>query len=116
MIFRGIARKFSLENEGQYDTIGEFWDEMALRYGLENLVGLGYEWSGGEISYAIGLKAGDIDGCNLTIELPDSGWTLFSGRTDDLKEIYNEIYKVGPLKYEIETFDDEGGCLIKYYR
>ena len=39
MIFKGISKEFSLLNEDQYNTIGEFWDEMALLYGLENLQG-----------------------------------------------------------------------------
>ena len=116
MIFTGISKEFSLFNNDQYNTIGGFWDEMALLYGLENLRGLGYLWAGGKISYAIGLKDGDIDGYNLTIELPDDGWTAYDGRTDDLEEIYNEIYKSGALKYEIETFTEDGNCRIEYYR
>ena len=31
-------------------------------------------------------------------------------------EIYNEIYKKGKLKFEIETFTEDGKCTIKYYR
>ena len=49
MIFKGVAKEFSLENDGQYQTIGDFWDEMALLYGLETLQGLGYKWAGGKI-------------------------------------------------------------------
>ena len=71
MIFTGISRAFSLFNEDQYNTIGAFWDEMAAIYGLENLRGLGYLWSGGKIFYAIGLKNGDIEDYDLRIELPD---------------------------------------------
>ena len=89
---------------------------MALLYGLENLVGLGYKWEGGKISYAIGLKLGDIEHHNLRIELPDEGWATFVGRTDELRDIYSEIYKVGALKYEIEVFFENGMCEIKYYR
>ena len=39
MIFIGISREFSLKDEDQYNTIGAFWDEMSLIYGLENLQG-----------------------------------------------------------------------------
>lgn len=116
MLFKGISRDFSLLNEDQYNTIGGFWDEMALRYGLENLRGLGYKWANGKIFYAIGLKIGEIEGFNLSIELPDDGWTVVEGETDRLREIYNEIYRSGALKYEIETFDEGGKCQIKYYR
>ncbi len=116
MLFKGISKEFSLQNEDQYNTIGDFWDEMALLYGLENLQGLGYKWAGGKIHYAIGLKVGEIKDYNLCIELPDAGWTVIEGDTDNLKDIYDEIYKSGALKYEIETFTENGKCQIKYYR
>ncbi len=116
MIFKGISKEFSLLNEDQYNTIGDFWDEMALLYGLESLQGLGYKWAGGKIHYAIGLKVGEIKDYNLCIELPDAGWTVIEGDTDNLKDIYDEIYKSGALKYEIEIFTENGTCKIKYYR
>ena len=116
MIFIGISKEFSLLNEDQYNTIGDFWDEMALIYGLENLQGLGYLWKDNKISYAIGLKVGKIKDFNLSIELPDENRTEVHGKTTNLKEIYDEIYKSGSLKYEIETFTEDGKCLIKYYR
>ena len=116
MLFVGISREFSLKNEDQYNTIGAFWDELELIYGLENLVGLGYKWSNGIIYYAIGFKNGVIKDSNFSFELPDDGWNIVEGETSKLKEIYDEIYKNGPLKYEIETFTKEGKCLIKYIR
>ena len=116
MLFIGISKEFSLLNEDQYNTIGDFWDEMALIYGLENLQGLGYLWNDNKISYAIGLKVGKIKDFNLSIELPDENWTEVHGKTTNLKEIYDEIYKSESLKYEIETFTEDGKCLIKYYR
>ena len=116
MIFIGISKNFSLTNEEQYNSIGEFWDEMSLLYGLENLQGLGYMWKNNKISYAIGLKNGIIDNYNLKIDLPDDGWTIVNGKTDDLKSIYDEIYINGPLKYEIEEFTLDGNCKILYLR
>lgn len=116
MIFKGISKNFSLKNEEQYQTIGAFWDEMAEKYGLENLQGVGYKWQNGQISYAIGLKNGEIDGCNLCIELPDGGWQCVDGKTDDLQEIYSAIYRNGALQFEIESFYENGSCHIKYYR
>ena len=71
MVFKGISRVFKLTNEEQYEAIGQFWDEMAALYGLENLRGLGYAWQGNTLSYAIGLKDGDMKDCNLSISLPD---------------------------------------------
>lgn len=116
MVFEGIAREFSLINEQQYDTIGQFWDEMAAKYGLENLQGLGYKWQGSVIFYAIGLKSGCIENCNLSIDLPDDGWETVIGKTNRLKEIYDEIYKDGALQFEIEAFYEDGTCEIRYYR
>ena len=116
MVFKGITKTFSLINEDQYNTIGAFWDEMSLIYGLENLQGLGYNWKGNTMEYAIGLKNGEIKDYDLTITLPDDNWIIAKGKTDFLKELYDEIYKDGSLKYEIETFNEDGSCIIKYYR
>ena len=116
MVFKGISKVFCLENEQQYETIGQFWDEMAMLYGLENLQGLGYDWKDNQMSYAIGLKQGCIQGCNVSIALPDHGWSRVEGETDNLPQIYDEIYKYGALKFEIETFWENGKCVIKYHR
>ena len=116
MLFIGISKEFSLKNEEQYNTIGNFWDELSILYGMENLQGLGYKWKNGKIYYAIGLKNGVINNSNFTIELPDDGWVTYEGNTDDLKTIYDEIYINGPLTYEIETFTLDGKCKIEYYR
>lgn len=116
MIFKGISRTFSLLNEDQYNTIGAFWDKMAAIYGLENLHGLGYNWRGDTMDYAIGLKLEDIADYNVSIALPDNGWTTTKGKTDKLKELYAQIYKDGALKFEIESFFENGACVIKYYR
>ena len=116
MIFTGITKDFDLTNQQQYDTIGQFWDEMAALYGLENLQGLGYRWQDNKISYAIGFKNGCIPGCNLRIALPEEGWVTVNGKTDALQQLYDEIYQGGILQYEIETFDENGDCKIRYYR
>ena len=116
MIFKGILREFSLENESQYDTIGAFWDEMSEVHGLENLLGLGFGWSNGKIKYAIGKKNGDISGYNASVELPDDNWQLVQGKTEELKKIYDEIYKDGRLDYEIEEFYESGDCIIRFQR
>ena len=89
---------------------------MERIYGLENLIGLGYLWNCGEIFYAIGLKDGDIPDFNFEIDLPDCGWVTVIGKTENLKDIYDEIYKSGALKYETEEFYNNGSCKIKYTR
>lgn len=115
MKFIGIRRLFSTENEMQYNLIGAFWDEMSKEYGRGNLCGLGFNWKDNSIEYAIGLKEGLIAAANFEIDLPDK-WDSVYGRTEKLADIYNDIYRDGALLYEIEEFDDEGNCQIKYYR
>lgn len=116
MEFKGISRTFSTIDEEQYETIGEFWDEMSRIYARENLRGLGYNWTETSIEYVIGLIDGDMDGSNINVILPDDGWECISGRMEELVEIYNSIYNDGPLKYEIEMFDDDGNCRIMFFR
>ena len=94
MLFKGIGRSFSTENDQQYETIGVFWDELAAKYGRENLQGLGYGWKERSIEYIIGLIYGEIDGA----------------------KIYEKIYREGRLEYEIERFTDSGDCEIMYCR
>ena len=116
MIFEGIGRTFSTENDQQYKTIGAFWDELSAKYGRENLQGLGYGWTERSIEYVIGLKNDTIDGADRTVELPDTGWVTVRGKTADLGEIYEKIYQEGRLRYEIERFTDSGDCEIMYCR
>lgn len=115
MKFVGIRKVFSTVNEEQYVTIGEFWDKMADLYGRENLMGLGFNWTGDSMEYAMALKDGMIADADFETELPDK-WSEAFGKTEELSEIYDEIYKEGPLLYEIEEFDDTGGCRIRYCR
>ena len=116
MEFKGISRVFSTIGEQQYYTIGAFWDELSERYGRKNLRGLGYHWTNTSIEYVIGLIDGEIEGWNVSVLLPDSEWTCIKGRTEHLSSLYNDIYQDGPLKYEIEMFDDDGNCVIDYIR
>ena len=58
MLFTGITRTFSTENEQQYETIGAFWAEMENKYDCTRLRGLGYNWTPGTIEYVIGLTDG----------------------------------------------------------
>ena len=116
MLFKGIGRTFSTENDHQFETIGAFWDELAAKYGRVNLQGLGYGWTERSIEYVIGLIDGEIDGADRTVELPDTGWVTVRGQTANIVEIYERIYQEGGLTYEIERFTDSGDCGIMYYR
>jgi len=121
MTFNGIGRRFSTQNERQYEDIGRFWDEMAGIFGRETLLGLGWNWNDEGLMYAIG-RIGQLFGCEMpgmekfSILLPDDGWEHLSGETDRLAEIYGKIYWNGPLTYEIERFSDDGTCCIDVYR
>ena len=79
MVFTGVSKVFSTENGAQYETIGAFWDGMSEKYGLENLRGLGYNWTDNSIEYVIGLKDGIIDQANCEVELPDDDWITVCG-------------------------------------
>lgn len=117
MIFNGISKTYSTIGNRQFSSIGRFWDKMAAKYGRENLRGLGYNWTDTTIEYVIGLRKGTIPEANCNVELPDIGWTCREGRTDELNIIYSLIYMDGPLKYEIETFDETGEFVdIQYIR
>ncbi len=115
MKFVGIKRVFSTKNEGQYATIGAFWNEMSAKYGVDNLMGLGCNWTDNSIEYVIGLKNGTIPEADYEINLPDQ-WIIACGKTENLSQIYDEIYKDGALLYEIEEFDQNGNCRIRYCR
>ena len=52
----------------------------------------------------------------MSVELPDGDWRAANGRTDELKELYDEIYIDGALDFEIETFYENGDCTVEYYR
>ena len=116
MHFYGISRVFSTKNEEQYGTIGAFWEEMSAQYGIENLLGMGYQWTEDTISYAIGLKKGSIEDYDVEIWLPAEGWKTVKGRTEKLGQMYDSIYRDGSLTYELETFSSDGECEICFYR
>ncbi|MCM1567824.1 MAG: GNAT family N-acetyltransferase [Roseburia sp.] len=126
MVFQGISCKFSTKNEEQYRTIGELWDFCAELYGREKLRGLGYNWTPESIEYVIGLDASEKpkllniqniqkkypDARYKEVLLPDRGWQEYTGRTDRLGELYEEIYKEGAPAYEIESFYEDGSCKL----
>lgn len=128
MNIKGIHVRFPCEKGEQYEAIGRFWEEMAALFPLESLKGVGYGWEAGKLDYLIGREERDFC-CDpaflhprfpaarlLYIELPNEGWEVYSGRREELKELYEKIYKKGPLLYEIEEFDSLGGARIRAFR
>jgi len=120
MIFKGYSKFFSTLGNVQYNTISDFWDEIMQKYNVENLRGLGFNWTDTTIEYIIGLKSNEkFENTNYEwkeIELPDDNWEIVEGITDNLEKIYNDIYRISSLKYEIEMFDKDGKCKIMYIR
>ena len=116
MHFHGLTRTFSTKNEAQYEEIGAFWDEMAEKYGRENLRGLGYGWTEDTIEYAIGLKEGRLEDSNCFVWLPEENWITVRGKTAELGKLYARIYEEGSLTFELETFTEDGECEISYFR
>ena len=122
MLFKGYSKRFSLKNNDQYNTIGEYWDYFSDKYGLENLRGLGLNWENGSMEYIIGLKDNSFIECDIEgaiykeVFLPCFGWLVEVGKTLELEEIYNKIYEVSTLIYEIETFNLDGSCKIEFIR
>lgn len=119
MLFCGLSKVFSTENQRQFESIGAFWDFMSEQFGRENLRGLGWNWTENTITYVIGLKEGYLtsdvfypDAEYRQILLPDQGWIHFTGRTESLSQLYEEIYADGVLKYEIEQFYENGDCEV----
>lgn len=124
MIFKGYSRTFSTQGEQQYQTIGEFWNEMSKLFGIENLRGLGFNWTDSTIEYVIGLKNNQPMNMDITDEqllwkeivIPDSEWMKYHGQTEQLGELYSKIYNDGVLTYEIEEFNEDGTCDISITR
>ena len=120
MIFKGYSKVFTTTNNQQYSSIGDFWDEMTTIYDLEELRGLGFNWTETTIEYVIGLKNNEkfnVDNYEWKeIELPDENWEIAEGKTDELSKIYTDIYKISSLKYEIEMFYKNDTCKIMYIR
>ena len=83
MLFKGIGRLFSTEDDRQFETIGAFWDELAAKYGRANLQGLGYGWTERSIEYVIGLIDVEVGGEDWIVTLPDTGWVSVQGWTKD---------------------------------
>jgi hypothetical protein len=124
MTFKGVSKVFSTNNCEQYKTISEFWDKLSKVYGMENLRGLGFNWTENTTEYVLGLKSNEKFDFNFLeegyvwkeIELPRAGWRKYCGLTNKLSSLYEDIYLEGKLSYEIEEFYNNGICEISINR
>lgn len=128
MTVKGIAARFDCGNGGQYENIGAFWDCMRALCPGQALSGVGYGWENDSLRYLIGTEQGVPeaalekvrelwpDAGYASVELPDNGWKTYAGTADTLDMLYAEIYRDGPLDFEIERFDDAGNAVIQIHR
>ena len=128
MVIRGVQVRFDCKNGEQFEAIGAFWDGMRQLCPGTVLQGVGFRWENDTLCYLIGTESGVPENAaqrlsgqfpgaeNAEISLPDTGWKTYSASVDALDALYAEIYKDGPLDYEIERFDETGAAEIMIWR
>ncbi|MCL1927776.1 MAG: hypothetical protein FWG07_03150 [Treponema sp.] len=128
MKFTGVLRKFDCSNNKQFNDIGEFWDFMSKIIDKNKLKGLGFNWENNYFDYIIGDLKEEIDFSMdlilntypdskiVTVDLPDNGWKIYKGKIKEIKNIYEKIYRDGPLDYEIEEIDAKGNFKVSIIR
>lgn len=127
MKIRGFGLRFACADGEQYETIGAFWDHMRAVCPGVQLSGVGYGWENGTLRYLIGTENGlpaaaekirsvfpEVEYTELL--LPDAGWKTYTAAADTLDVLYAEVYRDGPLSYEIEQFDADGNTVVRIYR
>jgi hypothetical protein len=62
------------------------------------------------------LKAGLPASKNVIVQLPDCGWITYTGKVENIVQIYEDIYKDGALDYKIEEFDAQGNFKVSILR
>ena len=128
MKFTGVLRRFDCSNNKQFNDIGEFLDLMSKIIDKNEIKGLGFNWQNNHLDYIIGdlkeefnysidiiLKTYPTSKI-VTVDLPDNGWKIYQGKLKDIKNIYEKIYRDGPLDYEIEEIDTKGNFKVSILR
>jgi hypothetical protein len=127
MVIRGVQVRFDCKNGEQFEAIGRFWDRMHVFCPGENLLGVGFGWKNDTLCYLIGTENGVPAAAEKIKEvfpqaeaaeiiLPDTGWKTYFATADTLDVLYEEIYRDGPLTYEIERFDADDNAEVLIYR
>ena len=127
MLIRGVQIRFDCKNGEQFENIGVFWDRMRALCPETVLSGVGFGWENDTLCYLIGTE-NDVptdaaaltdrfpEAKNAELLLPDDGWKRYTATADTLDVLYSEVYKDGPLTYEIERFDADGNAEILIFR
>lgn len=128
MTICGIQIRFDCKNGEQFENIGKFWNEMRALCPEITLSGVGFGWENDTLCYLIGTETGVPtkavsaiqkqfpEAEHTAIHLPDDGWKTYTATADTLDVLYAEIYKDGPLDYEIERFGADGRAEILIFR
>lgn len=134
MMFKGYKIRVRCKEWEQIEEIDKFWNVFTNFVDINKIVGLGMNWSKDLIyfDYAIGTinnenvldkirtinfsKAGFIVDY-IEAELPPlNEWVSFSGKTKNVKYIYeNQIDIIGNYDYELEYLDYDGNIEIKIH-
>jgi hypothetical protein len=101
---------------------------MRYNFPKVDLKGVGCNWENDSLDYIIGdfIEITGLNMCDINIiypmaryaeiELPDDGWRIYHTTLDKLQSLYEEIYKDGALKYEVEEISQNGNCKISIFR
>ena len=128
MTVYGVQVEFRCADGEQYEAIGAFWDAMRLCCTDIPLLGVGFAWRNDTLQYLIGTESGVPENTaekiaaqfpgavSAELRLPDSGWKTYTATADTLDELYGEIYRDGPLDYEIEEIKADGSAVIRIWR
>ena len=124
----GVQIRFACKNGEQFEAIGRFWDRMRALCPDKSLLGVGFSWENDTLCYLIGTENGvpehaaemlsdEFPGAvSAALLLPDEGWRTYTATADTLDRLYTEIYRDGPLDYEIEQFDADSRAVVRVYR
>lgn len=123
-----LYKKWSTENDQQYDPISHFWDIVEQYVDCTKLRGFGYGWDNGSFVYGIIFKMNGVPEEIISAvkkEFPDMKYddsfevptrssydNSYDGKTANIRELYEKIWNKGALICELEEFKPNGECKI----
>lgn len=124
-----LYKRWSTKNGEQYKPIAKFWDIVEKYVKTSDLQGYGTDWTGygTDFLYGIIFKNGNIPTeviddvkkafpdmiADNSFRIPSTYEEIYSGDTEDIDLLYNEIWNKGFLAHELEEFTDDGRCVIR---